>query len=44
MGKAPVDRERFTMIVIIARIVTEKCFRMKVGIGLRSHCFLGEAC
>ena len=43
-GKVPVDRERFTMIVIIGRIVAEICFRSKVGIGSRSHCLLGEAC
>ena len=41
-GKIPVDRERFT-IVIIGRIVAETCFR-RVGIGSRSHCLLGEAC
>ena len=40
MGKVPVDRERFPMIVIIGRIVAETCFRMKVGIGSRSYCLL----
>ena len=44
MRKVPVDRERLTMVVIIGRIVAETCFRRKVGIGLRSHCLLGEAC
>ena len=43
MGKVPVDRERFIMVVII-RIVAEICFRRKVGIESRSHCLLGEAC
>ena len=38
------DRERFTMVVIIGRIDAETCFRRKVGIGSRSHCLLGEAC
>ena len=38
------DRERFTMVVIIGRIVEETCFRRKVGIGSRSHCLLREAC
>ena len=33
MGTVPVDRERFTMVVIIERIVAETCFRRKVGIG-----------
>ena len=40
----PVDRERFTMVIIIGKIVAETCFRRKVGIGSRSHCLLGEAC
>ena len=31
MGKVSVDRERFTMVVITGRIVTETCFRRKVG-------------
>ena len=44
MGKVPVDRERFTMVVIMRRIVAETCFRRKVGIGSRSHCLLEEAC
>ena len=44
MGKVPVDRERFIMVIIIGRIVAETCFRRKVGIRSRSHCLLGEAC
>ena len=44
MGKVPVDRERFIMVVIIGRIVAQTCFKRKVGIGSRSHCLLGEAC
>ena len=44
MGKVPVDRERFTMVVIIGRIVAETSFRRKMGIDSRSHCLLGEAC
>ena len=44
MGNEPVDRERFTMVVIIGRKVAETCFRRKVGIGSRSYCLLGEAC
>ena len=33
------DRERFTMVVIIERkIVAETCFRRKEGIGSKSHC------
>ena len=32
------------MVVIIGGIVAETCFSRKVGIGLRSHCLLGEAC
>ena len=44
MGKIPIDKERFTMVVIIRRIVAETCFRRKVGIGSRSHCLLGETC
>ena len=44
MWKVPVDRKRFTMVVIIGRIVAETCCMMKVGIGFRSHCLLGEAC
>ena len=43
MGKVPVDRERFTIVVITERIVTEACLK-KVGIGSRSHYSLGEAC
>ena len=43
-GKVPVDRERLIMVVIIARIVAETCFRRKMGIGSRSHCLLGETC
>ena len=31
MGKVPVDRSRFTIVVIIGRIVAETCFRMKMG-------------
>ena len=41
MEKVPIDGERFTMVVIIGRIVAETCFRRKVGIGSRSHCLLG---
>ena len=44
MGKVPVDREIFTMVVIIGRIVAETCFRRKMAIRSRSHCLLGEAC
>ena len=44
MGKVSADRERFNMVVIFGRIVAETCFMRKVGIGLRSHCLLGEAC
>ena len=44
MGKVPVDRERFTMAVIIGRIVSETCFRRKARIGSRSHCLSGETC
>ena len=40
----PVDRERFTMVVIIGSIVAETCFSKKVGIRSRTHCLLGEAC
>ena len=31
MGKVPVHRERFTIVVIIGRIVVETCFSRKVG-------------
>ena len=44
MRKVPVDRERWTMVVIIGRIVAETSFRRNVGIGSRSHCLLVEAC
>ena len=44
MGKVPVDRERFTLVAMIGRIVEETSFRKKVGRGSRSHCLLGEAC
>ena len=44
MGKVPIDRERFTMVIIIGRIVAETCFRKKVRMGSRSYCLLGEAC
>ena len=44
LGKVPLDRERFTVVIIIGRIVAEHFFRMKVGIGSGSHCLLGEAC
>ena len=44
LWKVPVDRERFTMVVIIERIVAETCFMRKVGIGSRSHSLIGEAC
>ena len=44
MGKVPVDRNRFNMVVIIGRIVAETCFRRKMGIGSRSRCLIGEAC
>ena len=43
MGKVPVERERFTMVFIIGRIVAKTCFR-RVWIGSRSHCSLVEAC
>ena len=35
---------RFTMVVIIGRIVAETCFRRIVGMGSRSQYLLGEAC
>ena len=41
-GKVPVDREIFTMVVIIGRKVAETCFMRKVGIWSRSL-LLGEA-
>ena len=44
MGKVPVYRERFTMVVIIGRIVAETSFRRKMGVGSRSNCLLGETC
>ena len=44
MGKVPVDREIFTLVVIIGTIVAETCLRRKLRIGSRSHCLLGEAC
>ena len=44
MGKMPVESVRFTMVVIIGRIVAETSFRRKVGMSSRSHCFLGDAC
>ena len=43
MGKVIADRERFTMVVIMGRIVTKTWLMRKVGIGSRSHCLLGEA-
>ena len=43
MEKVPADRERFTVDVIIGRIVAETCFMRNVGIGSRSHRLLGEA-
>ena len=39
-GEVPADRERLTMVVLTGRIVAEICFRRKVGIGSRPHCFL----
>ena len=42
MGKVLVDRERFTMVVLVGRIIAETSFMRKVGIGSRSHCLLGE--
>ena len=44
MGKMPVDRGRFTKVVIIGGMVAETCFRRKVGIWSRSRCLLEEAC
>ena len=44
MEKVPVNRERFTAIVIIGRIVSKTWFRRKEGIGSSLHCLLGEAC
>ena len=44
MGKVPVDRERFTMVDIVGRIVAETCFMRKVGIGSTSHYLLGKTC
>ena len=44
LEKVAVDMDRFTVVVIIERIVAETCFRRKVVIGSRSHCLLGEAC
>ena len=44
MWKVPVDREIFSMVVIIGRIVEETCFRRKAGIGSKPHSLLGEAC
>ena len=44
MRKVPVDRESFTMVVMLGKIVAETCFRRKAGVGSRSHCLLGEAC
>ena len=43
-GESTCRWERFTMVVIIGRIVAETCFRRKAGIGSMSHCLLGEAC
>ena len=43
-GKVSVDRERFTMVVNIGRIVAKTCFTRKVEIGSSSHWLLGEAC
>ena len=45
MGKVPVDRKRFTMVVIIGRIVAETCFRRKVTlikIPLFNRCGIRE--
>ena len=36
MGKTPVNRETYTIVVIIGRIVAD-IFMRKVGIGLRLH-------
>ena len=44
MGKMPIDRERFAMVVILREIVAETCFRRNVRIWLRSHCLLRQAC
>ena len=32
-------KERFTMVIVIGRIVAETCFRRKVGIGSWLHCY-----
>ena len=39
-----IDRERFTMVDIIGRIVAETYFRRKVEMRSKSHCLLREAC
>ena len=44
LGKVPVNKERFTMVVMLGRIVAETCFRRKVWLRSRSQCLLGEAC
>ena len=40
MGKVPVNRERFTMVVIIERIVAETCFRRQVGDRVKVTLFI----
>ena len=42
MGKVPVDREIWTMVIIIWRLVAETVLGGR-GIGSRSHCLLGDA-
>ena len=44
MVMVPVDREIFTMIVIIGRIVAETCLRRKVGDRVKVTLFIRDEC
>jgi len=43
-GKEPVDREEFTMFVIVGARTDRHFLRREVGIGSSSHCLSGADC
>jgi len=42
LGQIPVVRERLTMSVIVGRSIGRHCFRIYVGMGLRSQKVLDD--
>ena len=42
-GSVPVDRDRFTMLVIAGARMSTHCLTREVGIGLSWHCLSGDS-